>query len=79
MFNIFGSKPTANKKIVKKAAKITWKKSPHGGEYGNYKLGTIRRYKGDYSYSTAFDNAYNAKNLADAKKKIDLFTEKKLR
>ena len=61
---------------TKTAPKLVWKKLPEGGEYAGYKLGTIRRYKGKYSYSTAFNTTYNANGLADAKKKIDSYTAK---
>lgn len=61
----------------KAAPALVWKKLPEGGEYAAYKLGTIRRFKGYYSYSTAYNNAFDAKDLAEAKRKIDQFTRKK--
>jgi|GEM_PF-3000103 len=68
-------------KVVKKVKvvkeELTWKKHPDGGHYASYKLGIIMRYKGKYSYKTSYQYCYNAKNLAEAKSKIDQYTFKK--
>ena len=58
---------------------LIWKKHPDGGEYANYKLGILFRYKGAYSYKTSYNKYYNAESLAQAKKKIDQYTNLRLK
>jgi hypothetical protein len=68
---------TAKKTTKTKSIKLIWKALPDGGQYAPYKLGTIRRFKGKYSYSTSYNNAFSASSLAVAKKKIDIYTKSK--
>lgn len=61
------------KKTVKES--LIWKKHPDVGEYAVYKLGAIFRNKGKYSYRTSYKYHFNAKSLAEAKRKIDVYTK----
>lgn len=69
--------------MKKDTIKLIWEKSPFGGESANYKLGRISRIKIKgklhYHVELGFNNMHNAKSLVDAKKKIDIHTEKKIK
>lgn len=69
-------------KKAKKMVAITsfgWKKYPNGGgEYMQYKLKKIYRYKGKYCYELGMNQIFPAKNLAEAKKSIDQHIEQKI-
>lgn len=64
---------------------LVWHNHPHGGQYASYKLGTIFRYhpKGQkgykYWYMLAFNKSFNAKTLAEAKKRISEYSDKRIR
>jgi hypothetical protein len=58
---------------------LTWNSHPDGGHYAHYKLGTIFRYKGTYSYKTSYNKYFNAESLAQAKKMIDQYTNARMK
>lgn len=68
--------------MPKTAQKLDWKKDGYGNEYANYKLGVIRRVNKNsktFNVSLGYNSAQNAGSLAAAKKKIDVYTAKKIK
>ncbi|UUC45593.1 hypothetical protein [Flavobacterium cerinum] len=64
---------------AKKKETIAFKPGPNGGEYADYKLGTIARdkYRKNYSVSYGYNQYLGAANLTEAKKILDKYTAKK--
>ncbi|MPT35637.1 MAG: hypothetical protein E2604_11265 [Flavobacterium sp.] len=58
---------------------VVFKPDPYGGEYADYKLGTIGRDKSRKHYSVyyGYNQSAGVKGLADAKKFLDKYTAQK--
>lgn len=67
---------SGKKKVLSAPRKSTliWEKHPVWGKCADYKLGTIYHNQRGYFYTT-YTQTYSAKSLADAKKKLDEYTE----
>ncbi|GEM_PF-3183007 len=67
------------KKNTTKTSAVVFKPGPNGGEYANYKLGTIARDKSRKHYSVryGYNQSSGVANLTEAKKFLDKYTAKK--
>lgn len=68
------------KTIASSIEDIVWIDNPDGGQYANYKLGTIKRVDDSKDFTVKFgvnEPSKNAISIEDAKKKIDEYTDNK--